>query len=68
MTGISEAKAFAQYLLGTEVSAKMHHIRKNTIHVNSFLTNIWSSKLLQQLYYSIHSKTMELITARSSEH
>ena len=41
---------------------EMHHTRKNT------QTNIESSKLLQQLFNSIHSETMEFITARTSEH
>ena len=63
--GISEGKAFAQYLLGREVSAKMHHTRKNAIHGHTFL---WSFKFLQQLFYYIHSETLELISARSSEH
>ena len=67
-TGISEAKAFAQYLLKTEVSAKMYHTRKNTIHGHTFQTNIWSSKLFQRLFYSIHIETMELVTARGREH
>ena len=35
-TGISEAKAFAQYLLGKSVTAKMHNTRKNTIHGHTF--------------------------------
>ena len=57
-----------QYLLGTEVSSKMHHTRKSTIHRHMFQTNIWSSKLLQPLFYSIHGETIELITMGSSEH
>ena len=50
MTGISKAKAFAQYLLGKEVSAKMHHTRKNTIHGHTFQNNIWSSKLYKNSF------------------
>ena len=67
-TGMSEAKAFAQYLLGTKVFAKIHHTRKNAIHGHTFQINILLSKLLQQLFYSINIETMELITAKSSEH
>ena len=53
------------------VSAKMHHTRKNTIHGHTLQTNIWSSKLLQQLFYSIHSGTMEhrrIVSIESSDH
>ena len=58
-------KAFEQYLLGTEFSTKMYHTRRNTIHEHTFQTNIWSSKLLQQIFCSIRVKTMELIPART---
>ena len=39
-TGISEAKAFSQYLPRIEVSAKIYHTRKNTIHGYTFQINI----------------------------
>ena len=47
---------------------KFHQTRKNAIHVHSFQNNIWLSKLLQQLFYSIHSETIEFTTTRSREY
>ena len=59
-TVIREAKAFAQYLLKTEISDKMHDTKMNTSHGHMFQINISSSKLLQQLFDSIHNETIEL--------
>lgn len=65
-TGSTKTKAMTQNLLGTEVCVEIHHTRKNNIYGHTF--NTWSSKLLKELFYFIHSETMELGTERSSEY
>ena len=66
-TGISEAKALHSIHWGEKFLAKVSYQKEHDTR-NTFETNIWSSKLLQQLFYSIHRETMEPIIARTSEH
>ena len=70
-TGSTKPKAMAQNLLGTEVCVEIRHTRKNNIYGHTY--NTWSSKLLKQRFYFIHSETMnsvprEVVNIEYSDH
>ena len=67
MMRISEAEAFAQYPLGTEVSAKCI-IPERTCYTDICFKPIYGRVSCYNNFCSIHNETMELTGARSSEH